>query len=200
MMGRLKYIHNEYVVLEISGIGYKINVPSLTAKKIGNLDDIVKLYTHLYIREDIISLYGFDTQEELKMFELLISVSGIGPKVAMSITSMVDPSQLGLAISSENVTALTSAQGVGLKTAQRIILELKDKVKNMQLSSDVKHLSAKPIDKFKEAIEALIVLGYSENEASKAIYETQTTSLLDDTRNLTVEEAIKGALKYLTKK
>jgi Holliday junction DNA helicase RuvA len=131
--GKLDYKHNEYIVVEANGVGYKINTALSTIEKIGSLGDEVKVYTHLYLREDIINLYGFGSQEELGMFELLISVSGVGPKAALSVISSVPTSKFGLAVITDDVKTLTRAQGIGNKMAQRIILELKDKIKKEQL-------------------------------------------------------------------
>jgi Holliday junction DNA helicase RuvA len=124
--GRLDYKHNDYIVVEANGIGYKIFTALSTIEAAGSAGDEIKLHTHLYVREDIMSLYGFLSQEELGMFELLISVSGVGPKVAISVISSVSPSKFGLAVITDDTKTLTRAQGVGNKMAQRIILELKD--------------------------------------------------------------------------
>jgi len=152
----------------------------------------------LYIRADVMNLFGFLTQDELGMFELLISVSGVGPKAALSIISSLSPSAFALAVITDDAKKLTKAQGVGAKTAQRIILELKDKIKNEQLS----YSSGRNIDQERteengsvasEAISALMVLGYSQAEAAKAVAD-----VCDD--NMDVEAVVKNALKKMLKK
>ena len=132
--GKLAYKHNDCIVVEANGVGYKINTALSTVETAGQEGSEVKIFTHLYVREDVLSLYGFATQEELGMFELLISVSGVGPKAAISLISAVSPSRFGLAVITEDVKTLTGAQGIGNKMAQRIILELKDKIKKEQLA------------------------------------------------------------------
>ena len=155
------------------------------------------IYTYLYVREDIISLYGFFTQEELNMFELLISVSGVGPKVAISLLSSVTPSKFSLAVITDDIKTLTKAPGIGKKTAQRIILELKDKIKKEQLA-DVNGAEEENIptgsenSRIPEAISALMVLGYTPLEASKAV-----SAVYSDDMDL--ESIIKNALKGLVR-
>jgi len=132
--GTLEYKCSDYLIVEANGIGYKIFTSISTIETAGRVGEQVKIYTYLHVREDIINLYGFLTQEELGMFELLISVSGIGPKAAISVLSSISPSKFGLAVITDDIKTLTKAPGIGNKTAQRIILELKDKIKNEQLS------------------------------------------------------------------
>ena len=127
--GILEMKFNNYIVVENGGIGYKIFMPQSTIEKIGDVGNTVKVYTHYHVREDEISLYGFLTNEELNMFELLISVSGIGAKSAISMLSNITPSSFALAVISNDIAKLTKIPGVGPKSAQRIVLELKDKLK-----------------------------------------------------------------------
>ena len=140
--GSLEEKGNNYVVIEVSGIGYKIFVSESAISKMCDLGDIIKIHTYYYVREDNISLYGFLTKEELKMFELLLSVSGIGAKSAITMLSNISPSSFALAVISNDVNALKKIPGVGPKSAQRIILELKDKLKTQQAieeeSSEIK--------------------------------------------------------------
>ncbi len=182
-----------YVVIDANGIGYKILTSVYSLEKLSGAGE-VKMYTYMYIREDICDLYGFASEEELNMFTLLISVSGIGPKAAVAILSTMSPSDVALAIVSGDTKAITRAQGVGPKVAQRILLELKDKIKNEQmLSGAVSGDDAVPVSfgVSNEAVEALCVLGYSSIEAKQAL------SGID--MNMDLELIIKEALKKLMK-
>ncbi len=195
--GILSYKNNEYLVVEANGVGYKIFTAMSTVDSIGSVDSEVKVFTHLYVREDIMSLYGFKTQEELGMFELLISVSGVGPKAAISVISSVSPSKFGLAVITDDTKTLTKAQGIGNKMAQRIILELKDKIKKEQLvavylpaeeEADVNRDNARA----SEAVSALMVLGYTPLEASRAVSAVYS-------EDMDLEQIIKNALKGLAR-
>lgn len=195
--GKLDYKHNDYIVIEASGIGYKIYTALSTIESIGQPGTEVKVFTHLYVREDIMSLFGFVTQEELGMFELLISVSGVGPKAAVSLLSSISPSKFGLAVITDDVKTLTRAQGIGNKMAQRIILDLKDKIKKEQLSAteSFKEDSAavnNSNSRVSEAISALMVLGYTAIEASRAVSSVYS-------EDMDLESVIKGALKGLVR-
>lgn len=196
--GKLSYKHNDYIVVEAGGIGYKISTALSTIEVAGSEGSEIKVFTHLHVREDIMSLYGFATQEELGMFELLITVSGVGPKAAISLISAVSPSKFGLAIITDDTKTLTRAQGIGVKMAQRIILELKDKIKKEQLAGAAgitkeQHSSiARSDSKVSEAISALMVLGYTAVEASKAV-----SAVYSEEADL--ETIIKTALKNLVR-
>jgi len=169
--GELAYKGENFVVVDVGGVGYKIYTSLSTLEKSDSVGSNVKLYTHLHVREDIFDIYGFLTNEELHMFNMLLSVSGVGTKAALSLLSTMPPSQLALSIVTEDTKSFTRAPGIGPKVAQRIVLELKDKVKNDQLT-------ALPADSapasysggsMGEALEALVVLGYSANEARGAL-------------------------------
>jgi len=193
--GRLEYKHSDYLVVEANGVGYKLITALSTIESIGQTGSEVKVFTHLYVREDIMNLYGFLTQEELGMFELLITVSGVGPKAAISLMSSVSPSKFGLAVITDDTKTLTKAQGIGNKMAQRIILELKDKIRKDQLSAaegikEEKLAVDKGNSRVSEAISALMVLGYTPLEASRAI-----SAVYSDDMDL--ESIIKSALKGL---
>ncbi len=195
--GKLDYKHNEYIVVEANGVGYKINTALSTLEKVGSLGDEVKIFTYLYVREDIMCLYGFASQEELGMFELLISVSGVGPKVAVSVISSIPSSKFGLAVITDDVKTLTKAQGVGNKMAQRIILELKDKIKKEQLVTpvgdrDINKETSGEASRVSEAVSALMVLGYTPLEASKAVNAVYS-------EDMDLELIIKSALKGLVR-
>lgn len=193
--GSLEAKGADYIIIEAGGIGYKVFVPMSTLNAAGQTGNELKVYTSLYVREDIMSLFGFATQEELNMFELLRTVSGVGPKVALSILSAVSPSRFGLAVITEDVKTLTMAQGVGKKMAQRIILELKDKIRKEQIDMAQGALPDMSADapggsRLSEAVSALMVLGYSSAEASRAVAAVYS----DD---LDLETIIRNSLKGL---
>lgn len=192
--GILEVKANNYVVIDVGGIGYKAFMSSSAIEKIGEIGKEVKVHTHYYVREDNISLYGFNTLEELKMFELLLSVSGIGAKSAITMLSEISPSNFALAVISNDVKALTRISGVGPKSAQRIILELKDKLKTEQAIASEETPEIKVViennSKVEEAISALQVLGYNKREIEKAFMQIKCD-------NLSVEELIKQGLKIL---
>ena len=189
-----------YIVVEAGGLGYKIFMPESTIANTGNIGDKVQIYTFMRVREDDVSLYGFLTNEELRMFELLLSVSGIGAKGALGILSNITPSQFALAVISNDVAILKKVPGIGPKTAQRAILELKDKLKKEQEISIAEGEEASNIEqvikedeKVSEAISALQVLGYSKREIVEALQTIEVVSL-------SVEDIIKKALANLAKK
>ena len=189
-----------YIVVEAGGLGYKIFMPESTIANTGNIGDKVQIYTFMRVREDDVSLYGFLTNEELRMFELLLSVSGIGAKGALGILSNITPSQFALAVISNDVAILKKVPGIGSKTAQRAILELKDKLKKEQEISieegeEVSNIEQdiKENEKVSEAISALQVLGYSKREIVEALQTVEVTSL-------SVEDIIKKGLANVAKK
>lgn len=195
--GKLEYKHNEYIVVEANGVGYKIYTSLSTIQNVGLAGAEVKIYTHLYVREDIMCLYGFVTEEELAMFELLLGVSGVGPKAAVSVISSMSASKFGLSVITNDVKSLTKAPGIGNKMAQRIILELKDKISKMDIGASLKEgneasVIEKDSSRASEAISALIVLGYTAAEASKAV-----ASVYSD--DMELEDVIKNALKGLVR-
>ena len=185
---------NNYVVVEAGGIGYKIFMSNISSAVLGEEGSTVKVHTHYHVREDDISLYGFATKEELKMFEHLISVSGVGAKSAISMLSAISPSDFALAIISNNVNALKQVPGIGAKTAQRIILELQDKLKNenvvVQNENEVISV-VKITPEMEEAFSALQILGYTRRDIEKAFEGTDTTEMK-------LEEIIKLGLKLLS--
>lgn len=179
----------DYIVLDNNGIGYLISMPVSDIEKLRKQNGIVKINTYHYVREDMIGLYGFLSSEALSMFKMLLNVSGVGPKAALSMLSTIAPSNLILAIITGDDKTLSSAQGIGKKLAQRIILELKDKFKDynfMQDSSEDKGVE----DDSMEAMAALIALGYTRQEAAAAIKKV-------DDGNSSLEDIVKKALKVL---
>lgn len=190
--GNLETKNIDSIVVDVGGIGYKIYMSATSIDRIGEINNTVKVYTYMRVREDDVSLFGFCTNEELKMFEQLIGVSGIGAKVALTILSNISPSSFALAIISGDVNVLKGLPGIGAKTAQRMILELKDKM-DTQNAIETENLPIKNIvkdDKKRDAIEALQVLGYARKDIELAISKL-------DTQDMTVEGIIKQGLKYL---
>ena len=192
--GSLEQKSNNYVVIDVGGIGYKIFMATKAIETLGEIGKVVKVHTHYYVREDNISLYGFNTNEELRMFELLLQVSGIGAKSAIAMLSEISPSSFALAVISDDISQLVKIPGIGKKTAARIVLELKDKLKTEEAitkTEEVK-LSITNEEETSEAIAALQVLGYTKREIEKALENV-------DTKNLQLEEIIKQGLKSLAR-
>ncbi|OGI25562.1 MAG: Holliday junction DNA helicase RuvA [Candidatus Moranbacteria bacterium RBG_13_45_13] len=162
IQGKIAFFRDNYVVVDVAGVGYKVFVTEFTMGKIAGKKEI-ELYTHTYVREDTLSLYGFLTLDELEMFELLISISGIGPKAAIGILSIAEPKTIRTAIISDDSSILTRVSGVGKKTAQRVILELKNRI--AELPGEDQGVARAD----SEAIEALTSLGYSVSQAREAL-------------------------------
>ena len=194
--GSLEMKSSGYIVIDINGLGYKVFMSQNNIDTIGELHDTIKVFTYVRVREDDISIYGFKTQEQLKMFELLISVSGVGAKSALVMLSCIEPSDFAIAVISNDVKVLTKVPGIGNKSAQRIILELKDKLKEEQLEEKLKDSSKKLKDNsenINEAISGLMVLGYSKKDIEKAFEHL-------DIDNLSIEDLIKKGLILLSQK
>lgn len=193
--GILEMKFNGYVVINVGGVGYKVFMSETAIDTLGELGDKVKVYTHHHIREDDMSLYGFVTMEELNMFELLISVSGVGAKSALNTLANIEPSSFALAVISNDTSKLVKIPGVGAKTAARIVLELKDKLKNQDIVDKKKNKeNNNNADEniIEEAISALQVLGYNRKEIEKVFEKIELNKL-------TLEEIIKQGLKYLSR-
>lgn len=197
--GTLEIKAKGYIVVETGGIGYKIFMPESTIEKLGAIGEQIKIFTFMRVREDDVSLYGFITNEELRMFELLLSVSGIGAKGALTILSNITPSQFALAVIANDVGCLKKLPGIGPKTAQRTILELKDKLKKEQeiaISTEEEENSFQEAiledEKVSEAVSALQVLGYSRKEIAGALEKI-------DMKSLSVEDIIRKGLGNLAK-
>ena len=194
--GSLEMKSNGYIVIDINGLGYKIFMSQNNIDSIGEIHNIIKVFTYVKVREDDISIYGFKTQEQLKMFELLISVSGVGAKSALIMLSCIEPSDFAIAVISIDIKVLTKVPGIGNKSAQRIILELKDKLKEEQLDVKQETTSKKTKDNsenINEAISGLMVLGYSKKDIEKAFEHL-------DIDNLSIEDLIKKGLILLSQK
>lgn len=197
--GSLEVKTNGYIVIDVNGIGYKIFMSETAINKLGAIGEIIKIHTYVRVREDDISIYGFNTNEELRMFELLLSVSGIGAKSALVILSNVSVSSFALAIINNDINLLKKLPGIGPKTAQRVILELKDKLKkeneivaneNTDISDTI-NTSIMDDEKIAEATAALKVLGYTGKEIEKALEKVDA--------NLSVEDIIRKGLLNLAR-
>lgn len=192
--GILENKSNDYVIVDVSGVGYKVYMSEASIDKLGNMGDAVKIHTYYRVREDDISLFGFNTAEELRMFELLISVSGVGAKTALVMLSCVTPSEFAIAVISNDISKLTKIPGIGAKSAQRIVLELKDKLKKDENINKAEDAKVKEVVKddntMQDAINALQVLGYNRKEIEKAIEKL-------DIKNMSVEDIIKKGLVIL---
>lgn len=191
--GSLEGIRKDQIVVEASGVGYLIRVHQNVLKKLPGLHEKVKIYTHQYVREDEISLFGFSSWEELDMFELLITISGIGPKAALSILSSLTVEEFKIAVMSQDAKALTKAQGIGLKGAQRILIELKDKItlsfEEEQPEGAVSSGTALESAVVSDAIMAMVSLGYSNTEAFRAV------NAVKEKESLSADALLKEALK-----
>ena len=191
--GEIAHKGQNFVAVDVNGVCYKIYTSLSCIGRCGEVGGKAKFFTHLHLREDIMDLYGFTTQEELTMFEHLISVTGVGPKAGLSILSVTSPEKFALAVVTGDTKTLTKASGVGPKMAQRVILELKDRLKNEDISAvmDIDDDMDYSGDSMSEAVNALVVLGYAPQEAKKAIVGADSCG--------SVEEIIKFALKKLMK-
>ncbi|EHP48487.1 MAG: Holliday junction branch migration protein RuvA [Clostridium perfringens] len=193
--GKFQGISKDYVVIELNNIGYKIFTSGNTMSNMPKVGDEVLLYLEQIVREDFIGLYGFTTREELEMFKLLLSINGVGAKAALSLLSISTVNNLKYAIMMGDEKHITRAPGIGKKTAQRIILELKDKLKPDELTSEEGELIEGINDNsdysfnINETLSALMALGYTEKEAQKALEKVDKT--------LSIENMIKESLKLL---
>ncbi len=185
--GSLEAVLEDYAVIDVNGIGYRIYTSQNTIKSI-SVGSSVKMLTHLVVKEDDHVLYGFSTKEELRLFRLLISISGVGPKAAISLLSQLKHSELAAAIISKNIGQLVKAPGIGKKIAERIILELKDKIDTEAAITAVDAPIA--ADGASEVIEALMSLGYSYSEGAGAVAKLKDLSK-------PIDSLIKDALKLV---
>ena len=196
--GELMLAEAGLAVVDCGGVGYALTISTNTEEKLSPmLGEEVLLFTHLQVREDGIELYGFGNREELSAFRLLISVSGVGPKAAMSILSTMTPDSFAYAVCTEDAKALSRAPGIGGKTAARIVLELKDKISKDQMTGDLSAMKDTPTartpanaasGKVKEAEDALGVLGYSRAQIASVLRDLDTSAL-------SLEDIIKAALR-----
>lgn len=195
--GELTEVFEDTVVVETNGIGYNIRVPGSVLDRLPSVGSSVRIYTYLYVKEDAMNLFGFLSRDDLSVFKLLLNVSGIGPKGALAILSTIGPDDLRFAVLSEDVKTISSAPGIGAKTAKRLIIELKDKLKLAEVfetalankekaSSENDVLFAR-----NEAVEALVALGYASAQAMKAVQQVENAEEKDS------KQILKEALKKL---
>jgi len=193
LKGNIINIAPTKLLLEVNGVGYNIFISLNTYNKLNSLQNPVSVFTYLSVRQDSLDLYGFFSNSEKEMFELLISVTGIGPKLALQILSGIQTDELKNAVSTGNINRIKAVPGIGKKTAERLILELKDKM--FQIKDDnASSVSSKSFEIRTDALSALNMLGYSPKFAEKVIKQ-----ILDENPNVTLGELIKLALSYLNK-
>lgn len=197
--GELIAIEEEKVIVEVNGVGFGIFMPAQSMNLLPTIGEEVKLHTYMNVREDAMQLFGFLTKDDLNVFKLIIGVSGIGPKGGLSILSELSPDELRFAVMSHDVKAISASQGIGKKTAEKLIIELKDKLsiedvlQRVEDSETRTSVSANHQDNQiqAEAIQALVALGYGNSEALRAVKK------VDITEETSVEDVLKLALKYI---
>lgn len=194
--GKLVDVLGDKVIIDTGNFGLEINVPMVLINKLPKINEEVLIYTYFKVSEDAMSLYGFNTRKELDIFKLLISVNGVGPKGALAILSILDSYDFALAVISDDEKTISKASGIGVKTAKRIIIELKDKIDLAEFSyteEDLKDNNPVSSAVFKESIEALLSLGYSQSEATKALRSIE----IDE--NMQSSDIIKLAFRVLSR-
>ena len=189
--GILTAVEPSLAVVECAGVGYALRISAMTLSRLPGIGAEVKLFTYLHISENAVELFGFFDQNERSCFKMLLTVTRVGPKAALSVLSQVTPERFALCVASGDAKTIAKAPGIGLKTAQRILLELKDKMSKDQAASGLADFAPAPGDSSNagEAISALVVLGYSQSEAASVIMKLDAA--------LSVEEMIKAGLRAL---
>lgn len=198
LKGELSQVSDNYAIIEVNNIGYEVSLPSSTIAQLPPVGRDIKIYTYLHVREDAMSLYGFNSKDDLEMFKLLITVNGIGPKGALGILSAITADDIRFAVLAEDTATISKAPGVGKKTASKLILELKDKFKletafeqKLQNQGELVHTNSIAGMK-EEAVSALTVLGYTAAESLRIV------NGLDITEDMTSEDILKLSLKKIT--
>ncbi len=186
LQGKLESLGSDFAIINVGGIGFQVYMPTSTLSTLGPVGKEVKIYTHLHLREDNATLYGFASTEELWLFQTLIGVSGLGPKLALAMLSGMSVEQLTMAIATGSTDLLTIIPGIGKKVASRLILELKEKIGAGWITTPATQLAQENTD----VLAALISLGYSAAEATRAVATLPTTS------DLSLEEKLRLALQY----
>jgi Holliday junction DNA helicase RuvA len=185
--GKIESLGSDYAIINVGGVGFQVYMPTTALTTLGIPGDDVNVFTHLQLREDNVSLYGFTSADELWLFETLISVSGLGPRLALAMLSALSPEQITTAIATSSIEMLDMIPGIGKKVANRIILELKDKIGAGWAVTPATEMARENTD----VLAALTSLGYSAAEATKAVANLPTDAKLD------IEEKIRIALQYL---
>ena len=186
LQGKLESLGSDWAIINVGGIGFQVYLPTSVLSSLGAVGDEVKLFTHLHLREDNVALYGFASAEELALFQMLIGVSGLGPRLALAMLSAMNVEQLTMAIVTGSSDLLTTVPGIGKKVASRLILELKEKIGAGWVITPATELARENAD----VLAALISLGYSAMEATKAV------ATMPPSPDLKLEEKIKLALQY----
>ncbi|SFG51345.1 Holliday junction DNA helicase subunit RuvA [Desulfotomaculum arcticum] len=197
LKGKVFTVEQDTVIIDVNGVGYRVNVTANCAASLQRKDSEVLIHTHMIVREDDMQLYGFQTPEEIAVFMLLLGVNGIGPRAALSILAHMKPEGIGRALALEDMTSFTRIPGIGKKTAQRIILELKDKFKKINIAiGETEEAVGGEVNAglFNDTAEALMMLGYGAVEAREAANK----ACVDST--LAVADAVKLSLRYLDNK
>ena len=196
--GTLEEIGNDYIIVDVNNIGYQVKVSLRVIEGLPSVGSLIKIHTYTYVREDVLALYGFLTKDDLQMFLLLLGVNGVGPKGALGILSMFSAQELRLAIISQDSKTIAKAPGIGAKTAQRLLIDLKDKVSVEETFEKMgeQDISVTPVKAANsgargDAIEALTALGYSASESMKAV------NAVEITEDMTVDAILKQALKHM---
>jgi Holliday junction DNA helicase RuvA len=184
--GKLQTLGTDWAIIDVGGIGFQVYMPTSTLSTLGSIGKDVRLHTHLHVREDNATLYGFGSADELRLFQSLISVSGLGPKTGMAMLSAMEADKLAMAIASGNVELLMTIPGIGKKTAHRLILELKEKIGAGWITTPGAQIAQENTD----VVAALTALGYSVAEATRA------AGTLPSDQKLSLEEKVKLALQY----
>ncbi len=187
LQGTIEALGGDYAIINVGGVGFRVYMPTSVLSTLGKVGEEVKVYTHLHVTDDDISIYGFGSADELTLFETLISVSGLGPRLALAMLSSLTVEQMTMAIATGSTDLLTTVPGIGKKMAGRLVLELKDKVGAGLIATPAAQVAQENTD----VLAALTSLGYSVSEASRAVATLPAAS------DLSVEERIKLALQYL---
>jgi Holliday junction DNA helicase RuvA len=186
LRGRLEALSNDWAIINVNGVGFQVYMPTSTMSTLGTTGEEVHLHTHLVMREDGVTLYGFGTEEELEVFQLLIGVSGLGPRLALAMLSAMSVEQMSMAIGSGSIDLLTTVPGIGKKMAERLVFELQDKIVAIPISAPAAQLAQENTD----VLAALLSLGYSASEATRAVATLPASS------DLNLEDRVKLALQY----
>ena len=186
LQGAVESLGSNCAIVNVGGVGFRVYMPTSVLSTLGAVGESVKLHTHLHVKEDDVSLYGFSSANELQLFETLIGVSGLGPRLALAMLSTMNVEQLTMAIATGSTDLLTSVPGIGKKMAQRLVLELKDKIGAGLIAIPAAQIA----EEHAEVLAALTSLGYSVTEASQAV------ATLPRDSKLTLEERVKLALQY----
>ena len=188
--GKVESVGSDWAIIDVGGIGFQVYMPTSTLSSMGAIGEEVKLYTHLHLREDNAALYGFASTDELGLFQNLINVSGLGPKLALAMLSAMSVERLTMAIATGSTDLLTVVPGIGKKMAERLVLELKEKIGAGWITTPAAQLAQENTD----VLAALTSLGYSVAEANRAV------ATLPPSSDLSLEERVKQALQYFTTK